>query len=389
MSSRSYFWPLAVLFLILLGGNAVVVALLLFHAPPWFASRLPLVITLWVAFYTLQLMAPLVQVKTRVGQVPKRALERLQWTAYAAMGIMSTMFATTLLLEIFARVVSLWSGDQNQEMIDAVWFYAMIVVTVVTTILGIYQATKGLQVKVVPILLERLPREFDGYRIAQISDLHVSSLIGRRYTQMVVDRVNALAPDLIVMTGDFIDGAVEPLRYRVAPLGTLQSPDGRYFITGNHEYYYDAESWIAEHRRLGTTVLLNEHRMIKRGDASIVLAGVTDRAGGAFIPTHRQDIVKALHGVPSEVVKILLAHQPGCYEEAEANGVDLQLSGHTHGGQFFPWQFAVKMVHRYSQGLYRHGRMWIYVNPGTGFWGPPLRTTVPPEITVIVLKCGK
>lgn len=367
-------------------GNVVVASLLLFHAPAWFASQLTLVIVIWILFYGLQIMAPLVQLRARVGQVPSRAMERFQWIAYAAMGVLSTMFATALLLEIFARVALFWSGDQYQSTIDAVWFYAMLVVTLVTAILGVYQATKGLQVKTVHVLLAHLPVEFDGYRIAQISDLHVSSLIGRRYTQMVVDRVNALNPDLIVMTGDFIDGAVESLRYRVAPLGALNSHDGRYFITGNHEYYYDAESWVEEHRRLGSTVLLNEHRVIKRGDAKLVVAGVTDRAGGAFITEHRQDIAKSLHGAPAGVVKILLAHQPGCYEEASAHGVDLQLSGHTHGGQFFPWQFAVKMVHRYSHGLYLHKRMWVYVNPGTGFWGPPLRATIPPEITVIVLK---
>jgi hypothetical protein len=386
MKSRSLLLPLTILFLILLGGNVVVAALLLFHAPEWFASNLTLVIVLWSLFYLLQLMAPLVQVRTRIGQVPSRSMERLQWNAYAAMGILSTMFIMALALEICARIASLIWLDSQQAMIDGWWFYTMLVMTVLTTVLGIYQATKGLQVKTVEVILEHLPVAFDGYRIAQISDLHVSSLIGKRYTQMVVDRVNALEPNLIVMTGDFVDGAVEPLRYRVAPLGTLNAPDGRYFITGNHEYYYGAESWVAEHRRLGTTVLLNEHRLIKNGDAEIVLAGVTDKAGGAFIPEHRQDIAKALLGSPDGAVKILLAHQPGCYEDASANGVDLQLSGHTHGGQFFPWQFAVKLVHRYSQGLYRHGKMWIYVNPGTGFWGPPLRATVPPEITVLVLK---
>ena len=386
MRSRSLLLPLTILFLILLGGNVVVAALLLFHAPAWFASQMTSVIALWAVFYLLQLLAPIVQVRTRVGQVPTRAMERLQWIAYAAMGVLSTMFITALALEILARTASWIVSDGQQATIDTLWFYAMVAMTVITTVLGIYQATKGLQVKTVDILLEHLPVAFDGYRIAQISDLHVSSLIGRRYTQMVVDRVNALKPDLIAMTGDFIDGAVEPLRYRVAPLGTLSASDGRYFITGNHEYYYGADSWVEEHRRLGTTVLLNEHRVIKRGDAEIVLAGVTDRAGGAFIPEHKQDIAKALHNAPKGAVKILLAHQPGCYEEAAANGVDLQLSGHTHGGQFFPWQFAVKMVHRYSHGLYRHDQMWVYVNPGTGFWGPPLRATVPPEITVLVLK---
>lgn len=386
---RSMLLPLMIMFTILGGGNFVVATLVLSHAPAVILTHSTWFVCGWILFFLLQTTAPILQVQARSGVAQSRASERSQWIAYAAMGILSTMLVIALVLELISWTGNLVTGYQFEAMIDDIWFWSMTGLSVVTAVLGLFQASIGLKIKTIEILLEHLPVEFDGYKIAQISDLHVSSLIGRRYTQMVVDRVNQLSPDIIVMTGDFIDGSVQNLQYRVAPLGTLKSPDGRFFITGNHEYYYGAQSWVDEHRRLGTTVLLNEHRIIKRRGAEILLAGVTDRSGGAFFLDHKQDIDKSLQGAPKEIIKILLAHHPGCYKEAESKGIDLQLSGHTHGGQFFPWQFAVKLIHRYYHGLYRHGRMWVYVNPGTGFWGPPLRSTVPPEITLLILKRRK
>lgn len=387
-SSRSFLFPLTILFLTLSSGNVVVAALFLFHAPTLVTDHAGVVILAWTLFFLLQCSAPLIQIRNYTGQSPTPRIERLQWYAYAAMGVLSTMFAVAIVLEIVAWIANLATASAYSSTVDVIWFSAMTLAIFVVAVLGVYQATSGLKIKKVEVHLPHLPVAFDGYRIVQISDLHVSSLIGRRYTQMVVDRVNGLSADLIAMTGDFIDGTVAPLRYRIAPLATLQSFDGRYFVTGNHEYYYGAEQWVAEHRRHGTTVLLNEHRVIERQGAKILIAGVTDRYGGHVIDSHKQNIPGALAGAPEGIVKILLAHQPGCFEEASQNGVDLQLSGHTHGGQFFPWQFVVKMVHRYSKGLYLHNRMWIYVNPGTGFWGPPLRATIPPEITVVVLRRG-
>lgn len=385
MQRRSMLLPLIILFAIIVGGNFVAATLILSHAPQFLQDSNWFLIA-WTIFFLFQIAAPGIQISSRGGKPQTAWIDRLHWWAYAALGIMSTTLVVAISLELVGSIVDFIFGQKYTSQIDTVWFALMVLVVGVTAVAGMIQATVGPQVKTIEVFLERLPAAFEGYRIVQISDLHVSSLIGKRYTQLVVNLVNSLHADLVAMTGDFVDGTVNSLQYRVAPLGNLQSVDGRFFITGNHEYYYDAQSWVNEHRRLGATVLLNEHRVIERHGSKLVIAGVTDRSGGGFIQGHAQDIDASLKNAPAEALKILLAHQPGCYEEAEAKGIDLQLSGHTHGGQFFPWQFVVKMVHRYSRGLYRHGRMWIYVNPGTGFWGPPLRASVPPEITLIILK---
>jgi predicted MPP superfamily phosphohydrolase len=337
-------------------------------------------------FFILQLAAPLMQLTGRRGFTPSRSMEVLQWYSSVALGTLSTMTVTAIGLELLLNITE-WVLPQNLAVsTDLVWLAVFALSSLFTIIIGVAQASMGPCVREVVVNLERLPKTFDGFRIVQISDLHVSSLIGRRYTKRVVDMANNLNADIVALTGDFVDGSVEMLRYRTDPLATLKSNYGRFFVTGNHEYYHNALEWIGEHRRHGTTVLLNEHKLIKRGDSSLAVVGTIDRAGKYFLSDHKEDIPTAIAGIPPETVKVLLAHHPNCYDEAASLGVDLQLSGHTHGGQFFPWQFVVKLVHKYSRGLYKHKGMHIYVNPGTGFWGPPIRSTVPAEITLLILK---
>ena len=240
-------------------------------------------------------------------------------------------------------------------------------------------------VRSVTIPLKGLPQSFNGFKIAQISDLHVGPMIGRDYTQSVVNLTNSLNPDLIALTGDFVDGSVAQLAEDVAPLADLRSVHGSFYITGNHEYYWGAEDWMAEFKRLGARVMVNEHERISRGDDHIVLAGIPDLSTLRNQNIESADAEKSLLGVADGVVKILLAHQPNSYEMAYKAGVDLQLSGHTHAGQFFPFSPLIRFFQRYYQGLNRHDSMWIYVNSGTGYWGPPLRTGVPSEITLITL----
>jgi uncharacterized protein len=158
----------------------------------------------------------------------------------------------------------------------------------------------------------------------------------------------------------------------LAPLAGLQAKAGIFFVTGNHEYYWNALEWIAAFQRLGARVLLNEHIRLQRAGGEIILAGVTDLTAGRMLPSHASNPQKAIEGAPTGAVKILLAHNPDTYKTAHALGYALQLSGHTHGGQFFPWSLIVKLVHPYCKGLYRHKGMWLYVNRGTGYWGPPL-----------------
>jgi uncharacterized protein len=179
---------------------------------------------------------------------------------------------------------------------------------------------------------------------------------------------------------------VAELRDHVAPLARLQSRHGSFFVTGNHEYYAGAVPWIAELRRLGIRVLHNEHVLIRRDTATLVLAGVPDYSAGRFHQDHRSDPEAALEGAPPEAAaRILLAHQPRTAPAAEKAGFDLQLSGHTHGGQFWPWIHFVRFQQPFTAGLHRLGRMWVYVSRGTGYWGPPKRFGAPSEITEVRL----
>ncbi len=250
---------------------------------------------------------------------------------------------------------------------------------------GLFEARRRPTVVEVPIPIENLPADLEGYRIVQISDIHVGPTIKGSYVRTIVDEVNRLAPDLIAFTGDLADGSVQRLKADTAPMGDLFAPDGSYFVTGNHEYYSGVEAWLDEVDRLGLAPLINAHQVITRGTGRILLAGVTDYNAGQNLPAHASDPGAAMNGAPPCDVKVLLAHQPRSIFAADRAGFDLQLSGHTHGGQYTPWRYAVALAHPYIAGLHKHDRAWIYVNSGTGYWGPPLRLGVPSEITVITL----
>jgi predicted MPP superfamily phosphohydrolase len=255
-----------------------------------------------------------------------------------------------------------------------------------TFAVGIWEVARRPRVRPVEIPLANLPRNFDGYRIVQVSDLHVGPLVRARRTREVVDLVNGLRPDLVALTGDFADGSVLDLAAEVAPLADLSSRDGVFYVTGNHEFYWNAPEWMQEFRRLGARVLVNEHELIVRAGEAIVLAGVSDYSSRGLQSPLRSDPQRALAGAPAGLTRILLAHQPASYVAAQAAGFDLQLSGHTHAGQYFPFNLLIRFFQRYYRGLNRHAGMWIYVNRGTGFWGPPLRAGVPAEITLITLR---
>jgi hypothetical protein len=214
-----------------------------------------------------------------------------------------------------------------------------------------------------------------------------------------VDKVNTLGADVVAITGDLVDGKVAELAGHVAPLAGLQSRHGTFFVTGNHEYYSGAHAWIAELRRLGLTVLLNEHVVLYHGKtrgvdaqddsqtvAPLVLAGVTDFTAHHFDKAHRSDPALALQGAPAAaLVRVLLAHQPRSAAAASDAGFDLQLSGHTHGGQFWPWNLFVPMQQPFTAGLNKLQNLWVYTSRGTGYWGPPKRFGAPSEITALRL----
>ncbi len=255
---------------------------------------------------------------------------------------------------------------------------------------GFRSATGPAEVTEVPVRLERLPPALSGFSIVQISDLHAGPTIREREVRRLVDQVNALRPDLVAITGDLADGSVADLGPAIAHFGRLDARHGVYFVTGNHEYYTGhLEQWLAELRRLGVRVLRNERVAISDHGASFDLAGIDDWNADRYGNGHGPDLVRALAGRDPAHSLVLLEHQPRGLGEAIRAGVELQLSGHTHGGQIFPFGLVVSGVFPYLKGLYRRnepGRSGqIFVSRGAGYWGPPMRLGSPPEIARIVL----
>jgi predicted MPP superfamily phosphohydrolase len=234
-----------------------------------------------------------------------------------------------------------------------------------------------------------LPKELDGTTIVQLSDVHVGPTRGRDFVRQIVERANSLGPDVIAITGDLVDGSVRQLREQIEPLSELRAKHGVYFVTGNHEYYSGAESWCRELTRLGVRVLRNERVSIGSDGETYDLAGIDDYHAHQFGGGHGADLPRALEGRDPSRELVLLAHQPRAIFEAERLGVGLQLSGHTHGGQMWPWNYLVKLQQPFVSGLARFGRATIYVSNGTGYWGPPMRLAAPAEITRLVLLSEK
>ena len=266
--------------------------------------------------------------------------------------------------------------------------YGILATAAVSTAYGIAQARQTPDIKALSVRIPHLPQEFEGFRIVQITDLHVSPTFGRSCVEEIVAVVNSLEADIVALTGDLVDGSVDQLADDVDPLKRIQSVLGNFFVTGNHEYYSGVVEWIAHIERLGFSVLLNEHRILNRGRSRLLLAGVTDYRGGNFFASHRSDPQKALLAAPETITKILLAHQPKTIFDAARAGYDLQISGHTHGGQFFPWNFVIGLLQPYVSGLHTYQDTQIYVSRGTGYWGPPVRVGSPSEITLIKLVSG-
>jgi len=245
---------------------------------------------------------------------------------------------------------------------------------------------RGPRVRHVDIPVTNLPTDLEGFRIVQISDLHVGPTMRGAYVRRVVDMTKALAPDLIALTGDIGDGPVHRLASHVAPLGALAVGGRAFLVLGNHEYYAGGAAWSACFESLGLRVLRNEHVTIERGAARLIVGGVLDPAVRIVDPEAepRPDLAAAPEA--GDACRVLLAHNPSIAPRAEAAGFDLQLSGHTHAGQFFPWTYVIHLVHGpHAAGLSRRGRMWVYTSAGTGTWGPPVRLGTEPELTVLRL----
>lgn len=329
----------------------------------------------------------------------------LAWCALLLMGLFSTLLVATVLRDAVLAVALLVALGTAFAQIDAPWLgplqlataVAVPLLALVATAWGLWVARRGASVEQVDVPIDGLPATLHGFSIAQISDIHVGPTIRQGFVQRIVARVNTLGADMVAITGDLVDGEVAMLRQHVAPLAALASTHGTFFVTGNHEYYSGAHGWIDELRRLGIQVLMNEHRVlhhesgasaacttVDRATEMVVVGGVADYSAHHFDESHRSDPAAAMAGAPAAArLRLLLAHQPRSAPAAAQAGFDLQLSGHTHGGQFWPWMHFVHWQQPFTAGLHRLAGLWVYTNRGTGYWGPPKRLGATPEITLL------
>jgi uncharacterized protein len=337
------------------------------------------------ALVAMAVLLPATLILSRVRDAPRVLI----WISFLWMGVVFLLFAF-LAIGDAGRAIT-WAArrlstpatpvDPGRRVLLARAF-AVGVGSVVAglSVVGVRSALAGLRIKEVSVSIAGLPRALAGLRIVQISDLHIGPLLRKEWVQGVVQRVRALKPDLVAITGDLVDGTVDELREHVAPLARLaEAPRGVYFSTGNHEYYSGVDDWLQYLPTLGIRPLSNERVQLAPG---LDIAGIHDPTGrGRYAP----DLARALDGRDARTPVVLLAHQPRQFVEAARSGVALTLSGHTHGGQIWPFSWLVALVQPYIAGLHRRGDAQLYVSRGTGFWGPPMRVFAPAEIAVLRL----
>ncbi len=347
------------------------------------------------------LLMPLGFMARRVAR--GRWVMALTWSGLLCMGLFSSLLVLVVLrdaLLVAAWVLTLLAAMAPMELVPLsslqAWSAAAVpLLALGATLWGFWNARRTASVLRVDIPISGLPAALHGFTVAQISDIHVGPTIRQAYLSRIVQRVNLLGADMVAITGDLVDGRVADLRQHVAPLAGLTSTHGTFFVTGNHEYYSGADAWVTELRGMGIHVLLNEHRVLHHDNGQspggvvaesntgmLVVAGVPDFNAHHFDESHRSDPAAAMAGAPADAsMRLLLAHQPRSAAAAAAAGFQLQLSGHTHGGQFWPWMHFVKFQQPFTAGLNRLHGLWVYTNRGTGYWGPPKRFGVASEIT--------
>jgi predicted MPP superfamily phosphohydrolase len=309
-------------------------------------------------------------------------------TGDTILGVIWVFFAWSV-LSLAPRLVLALAGvtEPSRSRVVAL---AVTAVAVVLVAWGYVEAMRVPRVKHVEVRLARLGAGLDGLRVVLLTDTHYGPIDRARWSAGVVAAVNQLDADIVCHTGDIADGAVAARRDQSRHLGDVRARLARAYVTGNHEYFGEAEGWLDHMAELGWEALHNRHLVVERGGARLVIAGVDDAtAAGSGRPGHKTDHAAALAGADPDLPVLLLAHQPKQVVDAIARGIDLQISGHTHGGQIWPFHFLVRIDQPVVHGLSRHGqRTQLYTSRGTGFWGPPLRVFAPSEITLLTLRAG-
>jgi uncharacterized protein len=343
----------------------------------WFVLSIPIVLifSMPMMFWILEWDSPL------WFSVP------FQWGCFLSMGWVTYLFLFTLGRDLIV-IPLLWAGVEFvSPAYRSVGNQFIFLASSVIVAIGMYRTYRTPRINLVNVPIKNLHSSLQGLRIAQISDLHVGLTIRRKFVEKVVSATNALNAHIIALTGDFADGSVSDLDSEIQPLSNLKAEIGVFYVPGNHEYYWDGEEWIEKMKALGARVLLNSNVKIDYADVRVLVGGVVDPAAAQLgKPRCVPDVSAAAQEQEPSEFKILLAHHPQFTLEAAKAGFDLQLSGHTHGGQFFPWTLVARRAHRFFLGLIQFENMWVYISPGTGTWGPPIRIGTTPEVTLLILK---
>ena len=300
------------------------------------------------------------------------------------MGLWGTFIIISFPIDIFFGFISLF--NHGHSFLNQNAWISIFALSVLLTFVGFIEALRGPIVKNIEIPIENLADDLVGLKIAQISDLHIGPTIQTRYVEKVVKITNAINPDLIVITGDLADAHTESIKKHLQPLRHLKSRFGIFYVTGNHEYYWSVDTLLPELKSLGFKILMSSNEILDIGNSKILIAGIPDPMGKSYATDHKPDLAKARESDTKTELNILLAHRPDPYELAEKYGFHLLFAGHTHAGQFFPFSLIIPFVHKYYKGLNRHGKIWLYVNPGTGYWGPANRFAIASEITLACLR---
>jgi len=352
----------------------------------------------WALLIILSII-PIGAMVLRFRGIENDLVDGLLWVGYTSLGIFSLAFVLFLFRDLgwmaataFGKLGSIFQAEsaadpgpmlERRQFVILAMNWAILGVTTLLGIVGLFQARFKPLLQTVQIPTGKYSEKLGRLKMVQISDLHVGPTIKAKYVRQVVEQINALEPDLIFFTGDMVDGSVKRLTGDVEPLRELRSKYGTFFVTGNHEYYSGADHWVEKVKELGMTPLMNEHVVLDIEGEQLVLAGVTDFMAAQINKAHGSNPQKALKDAPQNLPTILLAHQPGTADMVKEMDIDLMVCGHTHGGQYIPFNWAVAKAHKYVAGLYKQGEMMVYVNQGTGYWGPPLRLGIPSEITLL------
>ncbi len=340
-------------------------------------------------FIVLALLVPIGFVSFRL--LPRAAASWISWIVYVWLGCLFFLFFLLVSVDAirFAmRFVAKPVDPDRRLFVARMLGSGVAALTGVLGIASLYGGLREVAVKKIRVPIAKLPKRMSGFKIVQITDVHVGPTIGGAFIDDLVQKTNAMEPDVVAITGDLVDGSVATLAPFVAGLAKITAKHGVFFVTGNHEYYSGVDEWIAHLTSMGIRVLRNERVVIGEAggaDGGFDLAGVDDAHAASYGHGHGMNIPKALRGRDESRAIVLLAHQPKAIFDAKKGNVDLQLSGHTHGGQLFPWNYFVKLDQPYVEGLFDHDGTKIYVSPGTGYWGPPMRLGTRAEITCVEL----